>query len=52
VADIYEALCANRAYHKTLPKDRVLAILRENSGTKLDPASVDILGELAAENEV
>lgn len=47
VADIYDALSADRPYHKALPQERVLDILREESGTKLDPECVAVLSDLA-----
>ena len=50
VADIYAALSADRPYHKALPQERVLDILREESSTKLDPESVAILEELVADD--
>ncbi|QIN81626.1 HD domain-containing protein [Rubrobacter tropicus] len=52
VADIYDALSADRPYHKALPKEKVLGILREDSGTKLDADSVTILEDLINENAV
>lgn len=52
VADIYDALSADRPYHKALPQEKVLDILREESSTKLDPECVAILGDLAAEDAV
>ena len=52
VADVFDALSADRPYHKALPKEKVLDILREDSGTRLDAECVAILGELAAEGVV
>ena len=48
VADIYDALSAERPYHKALPQEKVIDILREESATKLDPECVAILEDLAA----
>ena len=48
VADIYDALSAERPYHKALPREKVLDILREESATRLDPECVAILEDLAA----
>jgi len=48
VADIYDALSAERPYHKALPREKVLDILREESSTRLDPECVAILRDLAA----
>jgi HD-GYP domain-containing protein (c-di-GMP phosphodiesterase class II) len=52
VADIYEALSAERPYHEALPQEKVLDILREESSIKLDPECVDILEELAAADAI
>jgi HD-GYP domain-containing protein (c-di-GMP phosphodiesterase class II) len=40
VADIFEALTADRPYRAAMPVDRALAILREQAGTALCPAAV------------
>jgi HD-GYP domain-containing protein (c-di-GMP phosphodiesterase class II) len=48
VADIYDALSADRLYHKAIPQEKVLGILRKESNTKIDPGCVAILDELAA----
>ena len=45
VADIYEALTADRPYREAMPRERALEILREQRGTGLCPASVDALAE-------
>jgi hypothetical protein len=37
VADIYDALSADRSYHEAMPQERVLGILREESATRTDP---------------
>ena len=52
VADIYDALTADRPYHKALPKEKVLDILGEDAGTRLDPEAVAILRDLAAEEVI
>lgn len=52
VADIYDALSADRPYHKALPPERVLDIMREDGGTKLDADCVAILEDLIATDEV
>lgn len=46
VADIYDALSQARPYREALPKEKVIAILREESGDKLCPESVAALEEL------
>jgi putative nucleotidyltransferase with HDIG domain len=43
VADVYEALTADRPYREAMPADRALAIVREQRGTGLCPAAVDAL---------
>lgn len=43
VADIYEALTANRPYRDAMPRDRVLDILREDAGSAVDGELVDAL---------
>ena len=50
VADVFDALSADRPYHKALPKEKVLDILREESDTKLDPESVALLEGLVTED--
>ena len=52
VADIYDALSADRPYHRALPQEKVIDILREKAGTKLDPDCVAILENLAAEDRL
>jgi HD-GYP domain-containing protein (c-di-GMP phosphodiesterase class II) len=37
VADVGEALSAERPYREALPPERVVEIMREDAGTKLDP---------------
>jgi HD-GYP domain-containing protein (c-di-GMP phosphodiesterase class II) len=41
VADVYEALTADRPYRAGLPRDEVLKILRRQSGAALCPESVE-----------
>lgn len=43
VADIYEALTANRPYRAGMPVDKALAILDQERGAKLDGSMVDAL---------
>jgi HD-GYP domain-containing protein (c-di-GMP phosphodiesterase class II) len=43
VADVWEALTADRPYRDAMPFDRALAIVREQRGTGLCPAAVDAL---------
>jgi HD-GYP domain-containing protein (c-di-GMP phosphodiesterase class II) len=41
LADVYDALSNKRSYKEAWDEDRVLAIIRENSGTQFDPEVVD-----------
>ena len=50
VADVYDALSADRPYHKALPKEKVLDILHEESAAKLDPEPVALLEGLVNED--
>ena len=43
VADVYEALTADRPYREAMPRERALAIVREQRGSGLCPAAVDAL---------
>lgn len=48
VADIYEALTADRPYRAGMPQEKALGILRNEQGTKLDAAAVDALAHVVA----
>jgi HD-GYP domain-containing protein (c-di-GMP phosphodiesterase class II) len=52
VADIYDALSAARPYHVALPQERVLAMLRDDGGSKLDAECVALAGDLATRDEI
>ena len=52
VADIYDALSADRPYHRALPQEKVIDILREESATRIDPECVAVLEDLAAAGAV
>ncbi len=41
LADFYDAVTSNRSYHKKMPKERVLKIIKEESGSHFDPALVE-----------
>lgn len=45
VADIYEALTADRPYRAGMPVEKALAILEQERGDKLDGDSIDALAE-------
>jgi HD-GYP domain-containing protein (c-di-GMP phosphodiesterase class II) len=49
VADVYEALTADRPYREALPRERALEIVREQRGTGLCPAAVDALEAAATD---
>jgi putative nucleotidyltransferase with HDIG domain len=42
VADVYEALTADRPYRKGFPKDEAIKILEDERGRKLDPEVTDM----------
>ena len=52
MADVFDALAADRPYHKALPKEKVLDILQKDSGTKLDAEAITILRDLVREDAV
>lgn len=52
VADIYDALAQDRPYRNALPKERVMEIFDDESGTKLCPESVAALKELVSKGVV
>ncbi|MGH2890013.1 MAG: HD-GYP domain-containing protein [Solirubrobacteraceae bacterium] len=43
VADVYDALTADRVYREAWPAQRALALLHEESGSAFDPVCVDAL---------
>jgi putative nucleotidyltransferase with HDIG domain len=47
VADVYDALTADRAYRAAMPAEQALGILRGDAGTKLDADAVDALSAVA-----
>jgi HD-GYP domain-containing protein (c-di-GMP phosphodiesterase class II) len=47
VADVYEALTAERPYRAAMPREKALAILLEERGTRLCPSAVDALATAA-----
>ena len=50
VADCYDALTSDRPYRKGLPKQQVLAMLKEKSGVQFDPDVIEsFLGMMGAE---
>jgi putative nucleotidyltransferase with HDIG domain len=51
VADCYDAMTSDRPYRKGLPKERVLAILQQNSGTQFDPKIIEVFHQLCSAEE-
>lgn len=47
IVDVWDALTSDRPYRKAWPREKVLAHIRENSGTHFDPALVDAFMKLA-----
>ena len=52
VADIYEALTANRPYRDGMSVDKALGILEREKGTKLDAQAVDALAAAVSHDDV
>ena len=46
VADCYDAMVSDRPYRKGLPKQRVLDILKQRSGTQFDSAVIEVFMRL------
>jgi len=46
IADVYDALCSKRVYKEPWDENAVLEEMRKMSGTKFDPALVDIFFEI------
>jgi len=42
VVDVYEALTADRPYHKAISKEEAIKILRSGMNTQFDPKVVDV----------
>jgi Response regulator containing a CheY-like receiver domain and an HD-GYP domain len=51
VIDIYDALTADRSYRKALSHEEGIKMLRQYSGSKLDPKLVEIFVRLIAEKD-
>jgi len=41
IADVYDALCSKRVYKEAWDEEKVLKVMREESGTKFDPELID-----------
>ncbi len=48
VADVYDALTADRVYREAWTSERALALLHDDSGTAFDPVCVDALEAVLA----
>lgn len=52
VADIYEALTADRPYRKGFSKKKAIAIIEEEKGKKLDPEITDIFLDMVRKGKI
>ena len=52
VADVFDALSQDRPYRRAMPMERVLRILRSESGSGLCPESVEVLEDLISAGEI
>lgn len=52
VTDTFEALTADRAYRKGMPKEKALSIIREVRGSQLDPDITDCFLQLAEADRI
>ncbi|MBZ0253003.1 MAG: hypothetical protein K8I02_06640, partial [Candidatus Methylomirabilis sp.] len=51
IADSFDAMVADRVYHKGVPWDEALALLAEGGGTQWDPRLTAIFVELMRDRE-
>ncbi|MBR4454880.1 MAG: HD domain-containing protein [Solobacterium sp.] len=52
LADVYDALTAERCYKKAMPKEQALRIMKEGRGTQFDPVLCDLFVELRENDEL
>jgi HD-GYP domain-containing protein (c-di-GMP phosphodiesterase class II) len=52
VADVYDALTADRVYREAWPSERAIALLEDETGTAFDPECVAALRELLAAEQL
>lgn len=52
VADTYEALTSDRPYRPAFSRSHAVGLMKENAGTKLDPALVEVFMEILKEEEL
>jgi len=46
IADVYDAMRSQRSYQRAFPTDRILAVLRQNDGSRFDQRLVRRFGQL------
>jgi putative two-component system response regulator len=49
IADVYDALVSERPYKKPIPHSRAVEIIKDDSGTRFDPALVEVFLSVAEE---
>ena len=49
VADVFDAMCSHRSYHRPIPVPDVVAHIRDQSGRHFDPDLVDLFGTVLDE---
>ena len=47
VADVFDALVAERCYKKPMPVDKAIEILNKDAGTHFDPEIIRIFNEVS-----
>jgi putative nucleotidyltransferase with HDIG domain len=52
IADVYEALTADRSYRKAFSKEEAIAIMEYEKGHKLDPQLTDVFTEMLRKGEI
>ena len=52
VADVFDALSQDRPYRPAMPMEKVLTILKKESGQKLSPECVEALEDLVSKGEL
>jgi HD-GYP domain-containing protein (c-di-GMP phosphodiesterase class II) len=52
VADVFDALSQDRPYRPAMPMEKVLTILKKESGQKLSPECVEALEDLISKDEL
>lgn len=46
IADNYDAMAVTRSYHRARPHEQIIAIMREETGSKLDPDLMEVFHEV------